>query len=242
MTDDEERRRCLQLEAGPRQPSARAKIYLDLIAERVALADLLPEGSPEAMRLAQEAIGYAAFAVGRHLEHAYPTTDMGQRDQWLAVLRFLSGTLMFQYPLETLTLALTELDRGLVPEGLKKSGTAQGGKPTLGKLYWMRTAIEIVDEVVRQHDGHASNAGQFIEDEIGVSPDTLRKWRGTLARAAQEHRPRSFRRNMPPPPERIAETEEQLAARLAPLLNALRAACSLANERGKKHFLETTKA
>lgn len=233
MAEDAHRRRIESQEV--RAPlSARATMYLDLAADRISAADLEVEGSPAALSLAQEAIGYTAFAVSRHLEAAYPTSDMPERDQWLAVLRFLSGTLMFQYPLETLTLALTELDRGIVPDGLKKKGNAQGGAPTVRKLVWMRMAVEIVDEFVRQHHGHIGNAEAFVEDEAGVAPTTIRRWRRQLAKLAPEHRPRSFPLWVPtPPPENGRETDEQRSARLAPLVRALQTM----RKRAKKDIL-----
>lgn len=225
MADDQPRRRRDDAAGRRVAPplSARAAIYMDLAAERVAAADLQEEGSPLALSLAQEAIGYTAYALSRHLEAAYPTTGMSQREQWLSVLRFLSGTLMFQYPLETLTLALTELDRGIVPDGLKKSKAAQGGVPTVRKLMWMKMAIEVADEMIRQHHGHIGNAEAFMEDEAGVSASTIRRWRRQLAKLAPEHHPRSFRRWMPHPPfGEKGETDEQKSARLAPLVEALK--------------------
>lgn len=179
--------------------------------------------------LAQEAIGYAAFAVRRHLKHVEPPDGASEREQWLAILRFLLGTLMFQDSLETLTLALTELDRGIVPNGLKKTSFAQGGVPTLRKLTFMRMTIELVDEVVRQHDGHVGNAEAYIEDEAGVPPSTIRRWRRQLAKLAAEHRPSTFRRWMAPPPTG-QETDDEKRARLAPLLSALEKAWTAAKK------------
>lgn len=233
--DEEAERRERRLAGKVAAPlSHKAKIYLDLAAERVAAADLAAD-SNAGVRLAQEAIGYVAFAVAPHLERAYPTTDMETREQWLSVLRFLSGTLMFQRPLEGLTLALTELDRGITPDGLKPSGSPQGGLPSLPKLHWMRTAVEIVAEVVRQHGGNQSHAEQFIADETGISASTLRKWRKKLSTLAPEHHPRSFRRYMPPPAE-AAETDDERADRLAPLVAALRLAAQRAKTARKKNI------
>ncbi|WP_324748783.1 hypothetical protein SH591_08680 [Sphingomonas sp. LY54] len=225
-------------------------MYLDLAAERIAAADMEPEGSPAALALAQEAIGYTAFAASRHLDAAYPATDMRERDQWLAVLRFLSGTLMFQQPLETLTLALTELDRGIIPDGLRKTGSAQGGVPTERKLLWMRRAVEVADEFVRQHGGHKGDAEAFMDELEGVSASTIRKWRKALARLAPEHHPRSFRRWMPghadktavrsyvieeglgdpDDPDTVGDSEIIKRARLAPLSKQLKTFCELAKK------------
>lgn len=200
--------------------STGAQIYLGLAAERVAAADLAPEGSDEALALAQEAIGYTAYAVSRHLHHAEMRTG-SERDGWLEALRFLSGTGIFRYRLEMLTLALTELDRGIVVEGLKKRGTAQGGRSSIKKLGMMKLVVEIADELVRQHDGSKGKAEAFIEDEAGLPATTLRAWRRQLARLSPEHRPRSFRRWMPRPPLASHETPDQKRERLSGLVEAL---------------------
>jgi hypothetical protein len=258
MAEEARRRRLKEGEVVPPPLSARARMYLDLAAERIAAADMEPEGSPAALALAQEAIGYTAFAASRHLDAAYPTTNMTERDQWLTVLRFLSGTLMFQQPLETLTLALTELDRGIVPDGLKTTGTAQGGKPTAQTLLWRRRAVEVADEFVRQHGGHKEDADKFMDSIKGVSASTIRKWRKALTRSAPEHHPRSFRRWMPAPGQASKEAVRSYAveaglirqdkpnplgdeeiltdpetikrARLAPLSKNLKTFCELAKK------------
>jgi len=215
--------------AHQREASLPANIYLELAAQRIAAANELEEGSPDAIVFAQEAIGYTAFAVGRHLEHVRSRSGASQRDQWLAVLRFLSGTQMFQYQIETLTLALTELDRGLTPDGLRKTTAAQGGAGSVQKLKFMQMAVEMMDEVIHQHGGHKGNAEAYVEDEAGVPPTTIRGWRRQLAKLAVEHRPRSFRRWMARPADHD-ESEDDKRTRLAPLIANLKKAHAAAKK------------
>ncbi len=233
MTREEPRRRRLtEGDEGQFNLSARAKIYLDLAAKSVAAADSEKVGSPAALRLAQEAIGYTALAVSGHLEAACPTPDIPERDQWLTVLRFVSGTRLFQHPLESLTLALTELNRGVVPEGLKRRGNAQGGVSTVDQLFWMRRAIELLDEIIFQHHHNVEDAEAYVRDEAHVPWHTIIKWRSKLARLAPEHHPWSFRRWMPPPPpDGRPEEDEQKKVRLAPLAADLKDAYARAQKK-----------
>jgi len=212
--------------------SEKGKIYLELAAQRVAAADREGVGSPAAIVLAQEAIGYTAFALSHHLEHLFPTKAMSEREGWLQLLRFLSGTLLFQYPLERLTHALTELDRGLVPSGLRRTDTAQGGKPTARKLVWMKSAVETVDGIIAQHGGGIGEAEGFIEDEAGVAPNTIRNWRRMLAKLAPEHHPRARDYSAIAPSPDVIERYEEKRLRLAPQIKALK----MLRERAKKDY------
>lgn len=172
--------------------------YLRLAQERLSAAQGSRggAGSPEALNAAQEAIGYLGMALANHIgPMAAADAKADSRDDWLAVLRFLSGTLMFKPQLSSLVIALTELDRGMVDPRLEPSNKAQGGRTPTDQLYWQAVAVEAFDELV-EHLGAIGKAEDEIEDVLSVSRSTVRDWRARVRKEAPaewKNRPANIR-------------------------------------------------
>lgn len=182
--------------------SSRAQSYLDLIADRLAAAELAGAGSAAAARYTQEAIGFAAAAGSSYLAEAIPPGAHG-RAGWVAALRLLVGARLFEDQLGPLIVALVDLDRGKVDDALSPKGSNRGGKATARSLMWKALVLEIVAELAERRGGYVTDAEEDLEVGAGVSARSVRRWRRESAKWPLELQPRSFRHH-------IATSEDDL--------------------------------
>ena len=161
-------------------------VHPDLRLAQSRIEDALAAdiGSPAAIQAAQEALGFVGLAVLPRIgPAAQDGVCDGQRAEWLRVLRFLRGTLLFKNELSSLIVALTELDRGLVDEQLRPTGSIQGGRTSTDRLRWQAVAVEAFDELASTLGGKGKAAAK-IEETLGVSISTVRDWRARVAKEA----------------------------------------------------------
>jgi hypothetical protein len=163
----------------------------DVIQDRVAAALAAAPGSTEALACSQEAL----FTLMQLLGGALGTSVGGKpsqpcgRAEWLSVLRFLHGGLVFNPELHSLIVALAELDRGALHPDLAPKGNLQGGGADTRKLRWRAVAVEAFNLLVEAHGGAIGAAEEEAEDFAAIPRSTLRDWRRSVRRAPPEIAP-----------------------------------------------------
>ncbi|MBK8860339.1 MAG: hypothetical protein IPN48_05165 [Sphingomonadales bacterium] len=114
-------------------------------------------GSEAAIRNAQEAIFLSVAdtmkalqpALGSLMETSNLQEAKAIRSSWIDKLHFLNGCLALP-DLCSLSVALRELDRGVVSDALLPDGNMQGGKSNTERLRLMAYAVEAADELKRR--------------------------------------------------------------------------------------------
>lgn len=166
------------------------------IEKALVAAEKEKPGSPEALACCQRALGEVALAVKPALGSAFDSPSAlpkKRREDWTKALRFLDGALVLPERTGSLALALAEISRGLIDDALIGPPREGQGQPASAeKLYYMRIAVDAVDEIIdsRRRQGlRVKDADDIIALEGGMSLSTLRKWREKLKVAPQELRP-----------------------------------------------------
>ncbi|GAA3901048.1 hypothetical protein GCM10022276_19810 [Sphingomonas limnosediminicola] len=165
-----------------------------IIAQRIEAALEAPPGSKAAIGNAQEAIFLSVRETMKALQPALaPLLEAADlhdaaaiRKSWIGKLRFLNGCLALP-DLNSLSIALMELGRGVPASALLPDGNMQGGKSNTERLRLMAYAVEAADELKRRCIKDAEYRAELTQSETAHS--TIEKYRKAI-REIPEFAPR----------------------------------------------------
>lgn len=164
---------------------------VEIIRDRLALLAHAPLRQADKLRVPQELFCLIADAVGETLVEADPPEPT--RESWISALRFLAGAAVLPRQTGSLAIALSELDRGVIDERLKRTGNQQGGKDSSEVLFWKAAANEALEEIARAVGG-ITKAIDEVEVALGIPEGTVKDLRRqVLNTAPSEWRNRPLR-------------------------------------------------